>query len=833
MNNVRYVVILFFVFFSFNVQAQQQKVLLFEVLEHLEKKYPYRFNYLFSTIDGVMVTFPPENSSFEEALIDLEKQTSLNFSVLNDFVSITEQDSFFLCGYLKETETNTAIANATIQSQNTTTSSDDNGYFQIEIKKNEKNLLFQHLGYKPLKKPLYYFKRDSCATIYLDIKLVKLKQVVLSNYLVEGISKLKNGTFKINVSEFGILPGLIEPDILQTVQALPGIQSVDETVSNINIRGGSNDENLLLWDGIKMYQSGHFFGLVSIFNPKMIDNVTLIKNGSSANYTDGVSGTIEMQTTDATNPDFKASIGINFLNLDAFADVPTSKNSSLQISARKGLSDFYKTPTYDSFFKRIKQNSELDSNNSSQNNSNIEFDFFDTSLRWLYQIDEKNQIRLNFLTLENELKFDENATMNGSIESRQSSLEQISYGGGLFYKRTWSPTFEITLQAYETNYQIKGINENIGLNQRAYQTNKVSETGAKLNTIYKFNNRFSILNGYQFTETQVTNYDDVNNPSYSLFVAEVIRTHDIFSQVKYISENKKNALTAGLRANYIPKFNTYIFEPRLSFNRAINNYLNLEVLGEFKHQVTSQIINLQGDFLGVDERRWQLSNNTNIPVIKSKQASVGLQYNRGGWLINGEGYFKKVTGITSQSQGFQNQYIYSRTFGDYTVYGFDFLLRKQFKNLNTWLSYTLMDGYYDFETLRADEFHTNFDITNTITFGTSYNLNNFKFSGGFNWHSGKPTTKPISGDEINNNKINYELANSTRLKDYLRVDLSSNYQINLSKKIKGEIGFSVLNLLNHNNNLNTYYLLGNDNSIEEVSQSSLGITPNLSFRVSF
>lgn len=64
----------------------------------------------------------------------------------------------------------------------------------------------------------------------------------------------------MNTAEFGILPGLIEPDILQTVQALPGIKSIDETVSDINVRGGTNDQNLILWNGIKMYQSGHFLG---------------------------------------------------------------------------------------------------------------------------------------------------------------------------------------------------------------------------------------------------------------------------------------------------------------------------------------------------------------------------------------------------------------------------------------------------------------------------------------------------------------------------------------------------------------------------------------------
>lgn len=828
---------LFFAFIFLNLslyaQVQQKKVPLVEVLEHLESKHPYQFNYFFKIIDGVLVSYPPENSTFEEAIAFLEKHTELHFSILNHFVSITLDDAFFLCGYLKDIETKSPIAFATIQSKTASTTSDENGYFQFEVKKKNETIIIRHLGYKQLKRAYHFFNKDSCNNIYLLPEVVKLQQVMLSNYLVEGINKLNNGSFEINFTEFGILPGLIETDILQTVQALPGINSVDETISNINIRGGSNDENLLLWDGIKMYQSGHFFGLISIFNPKMTDRAILTKNGTTVDYTDGVSGTIEMFTNDVINDNFKGSIGVNFLNLDAYTDIPVSKNSSLQISVRKGLSDFFKTPTYNSYFDRIQQDSELEMNAGNVINSNIEFDFYDTGLRWLYQIDPKNQIRLNVLTANNKLLFDENATLNGIDESRKSSLVQNSFGGGLFYKRIWNNKFQSSLQIYETDYKLKAINANILNNQRALQENKVSETGVKINTIYNLNKQFSLLNGYQFTETQVTNFDDVDNPVFSLYIAEVLRTHGLYSQVKFLSEHKNTSITAGARANFIPKLNKHIFEPRLSFNQKINPYFNLEILGEFKHQITSQVINFQNDFLGIEERRWQLSNNTNIPIIKSKQVSLGLQYDRYGWLINGEGYFKKVNGITTQSQGFQNQYILARVDGDYEVFGFDFLARKQFKNFNAWVSYTYMDNYYHFEMLQQNKFQTNFDITNTIALGLSYSNKKFKISGGFNWHSGKPTTNPVFGNEIINNRINYESANSSRLKDYLRADASSTYQIDLHKKTKAEIGISVWNLFNRNNIINSYYYINDNNELEKTSQSSLGITPNVSFRVSF
>ena len=93
------------------------------------------------------------------------------------------------------------------------------------------------------------------------INLQELSEVTISGYIVRGINKLDNGSFEIDISDFDILPGLIDTDVLQAAQAFPGIQSINETVSDINIRGGTHDQNLMLWDDIKMYQSGHFFWL--------------------------------------------------------------------------------------------------------------------------------------------------------------------------------------------------------------------------------------------------------------------------------------------------------------------------------------------------------------------------------------------------------------------------------------------------------------------------------------------------------------------------------------------------------------------------------------------
>ena len=155
-----------------------------------------------------------------------------------------------------------------------------------------------------------------------DFRVQNLEEVVVNNYLTTGITKLNDGSLTIKPKTFGILPGLIEPDVLQTIQSIPGVQSTDETVSNINVRGGTHDQNLILWDGIKMYQSGHFFGLISMYNPQITQSVSLVKNGSDVSYTDGVSGTIAMQTEQEVNDKLKTILSFNLTDLNAFIDIP-------------------------------------------------------------------------------------------------------------------------------------------------------------------------------------------------------------------------------------------------------------------------------------------------------------------------------------------------------------------------------------------------------------------------------------------------------------------------------------------------------------------------------
>ncbi|GAA3781697.1 TonB-dependent receptor [Corallibacter vietnamensis] len=749
-------------FCGFSQNTQQEQKPLVSILKTLESRYNISFSYADNTIKNIFSLAPNQELSLEESLAVLEKNTSLNFDILNDRFIV--------------------IKNTLQQPDNES--------------------------------------------------LQQLDEVFITNYLTSGLSIAKQGDVLINPEKFGILPGLIEPDVLQTIQALPGVLSVDETVSNINIRGGTHDQNLILWEGIKMYQSGHFFGLISAFNPYLTENIQVSKNGSSAKYGDGISSVIDMQLSDSVKNETNYGFGVNLINADGFIKTPISKKSEIQISARRSLTDIASTPTYNQYFKRVFQDSDLSNSNSIA--SDETFYFYDISAKFLYDISSKDKIRVYGLTTENSLNYKEHAIINETTSASNSFLKQENIAGGIHYSRAWNNKITTSIQGYISHYNLNANNVDLINKQQLKQENEVFENTIKLHTDYRISKSLKLESGYQFFEVGISNLEDVNNPTFSSYIKEVIRTHSGYIEGQFSSKNEQTLLKIGARANYIPKFNTLLIEPRIRFNQTFLKNFKVELLGELKSQTTSQIIDLQKDFLGIEKRRWVLSNNSTIPIIKSKQASLGIHFNQNELLISTEAFIKQVDGITTRSQGFQNQFQFINAIGNYKTYGIDFLINKHFNNLSTWLSYSYSKNDYTFETLNNKKsFPNNADIRHQLTFAGSYSISNLKLALGVNWHSGKPYTSPSESQNTQEPIIQYLSPNGNNLNDYLRTDISATYTCTIFKNKKAILGASIWNLLDKKNIINTYYTNNTSGGLNKIENTSLGITPNVSLRIHF
>jgi hypothetical protein len=830
---------LLFIFFlictAANAQTGMGKKPLKEVLYNLEQRYQVRFSYLDSTVEGVVAAIPDDDLPLGEALGTLSRETGLRYEQIGAgsiSVSPGRQGRKDLCGHVRDRD-GQMLEGATVQARDKLSISDIQGRFELSDVLEEDTLLIRYLGYYAVRVPAYELYSGRCDTITMHPQVTRLSEIIVSNVLTTGIDKRADGSIAIHSETLGLLPGLTDPDILMAVQALPGIQSINETVSDINVRGGTNDQNLLLWEGIRMYQPGHFFGLISAFNPYLIQDVTLIKNGTTASMGEGVSSTILMHTDDDVNTAWHAQAGINMLYGDMLAKIPVSDKMALHLSARRSLADVFQSPTYSRYFERAFRNTDVtdpDNRTDTLVDSGEDFRFYDISAKLLYNPSRRDKIRVNFLNIQNNIGYRESAVIQNQTESRTSGLEQSSLATSISFSRLWSERLRTTATAYLSSYALGAINFDISNDQRLIQENKVMDTGIKLHANVMVSENLDIYTGYQFFENGISNLEDINNPTFQRLIKKVLRSHAAFAEGHYRSASDNTALRAGVRLSYIEKFNQWIPEPRLAFTQRFAGHFTFEVLGELKHQTTSQVIDLQNDFLGVEKRRWVLANDADIPVTQSRQASAGLIYDKNGLLVSVEGYYKQVTGITSSSQGFQNQYQFMRSAGSYDVQGVDVLLNRQFGPMSAWISYAFANNRYTFQDFIPPVFPNNLDIRHIATLGSAYTDRHLQVSAGINWHSGRPYSPPVG---VQQNEIAYQTANSARLDDYVRIDLSAKYRFSLSQGVFAELGASVWNITNRRNTVNVFFRQEAAGDVRTIREYALGLTPNVMFRVAF
>ena len=667
--------------------------------------------------------------------------------------------------------------------------------------------------------------------------LQRLDEVFIENYLTEGLSKSINGTLSISPQEFGILPGLSEPDVFQTIQTLPGIISADERISNLNIRGGTNDQNLVLYNGIRMYQNGHFFGLISAFNPYLLENIDVIVNGTPTKYGTGVSSLISLSNSNEISEDPSSGAGFNLLSFDGFSKFQLSDNFEVQVAARRSYTDALLTPTYNTYFERIFENSELENSSQGQYTrlqSNERFFFYDANIKLLYNIDDKNKIRANVLTIYNSLDYDVIPSGNGTFLGQRSELSQQSIAGNIEFIRQWSPSLNMNSQLYYSNYKLFGDNNVLDSGLRITQENIVDDLGIRMHFTNRLDKNVNLNFGYQFNSVAISNLEDVINPNFRRFVRNVVNTHGIYTEAEFTSNSKNTYGRLGVRGNYISDFKTILFEPRFSFSQKFFNYFRLELLGEVKSQTISQIIDLQQDFFGIEKRRWQLADDNDFPITKSDQISLGLNYKRNGLLISIEAYNKNVRGINSRSQGFQNQFQLVEAIGNYNIKGIDFLLNRKFNKLSTWFSYSFSDNDFEFDesTLNTTVFPNNLDIQHVFNVSSSFEVDDLKISAGLNWHSGRAFTE-LADAQFTSGSVLFDTPNAVRIDDYMRVDVSAIYKFKFAKEINAEVGFSVWNVFDERNIVNRFYTRDGNNNIVENNELALGISPNFSLRFKF
>ncbi|MEM1258897.1 MAG: TonB-dependent receptor [Bacteroidota bacterium] len=839
-----------------NIAIDYNNTPLKTVLADLEEKTGLLFSYSDERIADVTITKTATSIEIDTLLDFISSKTGLLFERIgeNQVIISLPNGKSTVCGYLFDVISKAPLPYATIVVKGTNKgfTSDENGYFLIENETLTSGVLLQYIGYATRLVFPADFGSSACKNIFLNPQAESLREVIVKSYLIAGIDKNKDGSISLSVTEQAPLPGNVEPDVFQSAQWLPGITTVNETVSDVQIRGGSPDQNLILFDGIKLYNTGHFFGMVSIFNPNITTDARIFKGGASPEFGDRISGVIDISGETQIPSKTTGGIGLNGTQADAHVKVPLGKKVGFVASARRSYADIggLATPTFDAISEKVFQNTVVGDVPANEENDEdlVEgeetFFFYDANLKLIFRPSETDSIYLSGLLTRNDLNF--RLQIDENLE--RDILTSENNGVSFEWKGKKGEHFKHAISTYYTNYE--STYQNLfsapnGFAERNLRRNSVKDYGITTSLAYLFSEKHKVQLGYQrFTNDvfyQISGDEDGNpesgNDSFNEILSRKNTTNSMYTAYTYRPQNR-GFFNLGIRVSQFSLLDDWYWEPRLNFEYPIGKTIRLKLTGEQRYQAISQLVEFDDTRLRLQSGIWTLTDNENFPLLESTQFSAGLLFDSNGWTLDIDGYLKNVDGLTTFTNGFTNAE-QSYSIGSSTIFGLDVLLKKKLGNFNFWLGYTHNNVDYEFAEIDDASFPGNNDITHNLTLSNVYENGNWRFSVGWNYRTGAPFTQAIEFNNVSNDII-FGPINGQRFPDYHRLDASAQYRFQLSSKNKssGIIGFSLQNIYNRQIPLSVFYQLDfnpetGQEELEQLEQLSLGLTPNFLLRFSF
>lgn len=820
----------------------------------LEEKYGLSFSYDDAAVEGVKINATFRNFQLPDAMRRLLKGTGLSFEIVDSkYVLIEKLDakrepnppnteslnlSVSLCGTILDDETGEPLPGATAFIQNTPygTVTEADGKFRLEGNfSKDDSLIISYLGYKKQAKPVRPLLAKPCQDYRLKLDLLTIPDVLIRDFATDMVKLGEEGGFHFDREKMPTLPGWGEPDVLRSLQLLPGISGADDSGARLNVRGGSPDQNLILLDGIPVYHTGHFFGLYDAFNPFVVDGVDVWRGNFGSEYGGRNSSVIDIKTRPEYGRKTKFGIGMNLLSLQTYLETPLKKDRvMLLIGLRRSYIDGLQSTPYQNFFKQLFQNGRVgfqeEEAGAKKNitwNPLISFGDINLKLRWKGRTTQDNAI--SFYATGDQLNY--RYAYDDSLAFRTTDDLIDASNGGLSWQHSadWSPRLKIKYSAalsfYTNKYRFQW---NADDRQRPYTfryttENSMNEFDLNLHHDWQVSDRQRLSFGYQFKTQEATLvFRDTNVVTLeaNLWTNDTVRTglHTFYAEYAWQASPKFN-LTVGLRENLFPARGIYLTEPRLNFNwfpygkkEGGSNFRLKGSLGRY-YQFVFQIIDF-GD-LGVGEPLWALADE-HIPAQELWQGTIGIGMENKTTLLDLEFYHKKSQNLTSRNLHLENGFDRGFNFdGRSTATGLDFLLRKRWEGLSTWLAYSIGKVDMRFPELNGgDPFPARHDIRQRLNWVNTFSVKKWEFAANWSLRSGSPYSVPsvvqVPCPDCTADSLTYALRfdrlNTARLPGSIRLDLSATWKWQ-KRRSHGKLGLALYNFLNNKNLLDKDYLL--------------------------
>ena len=771
-------------------------------------------------------------------------------------------------------------AKVSIKDTNRVTTANQDGSFTILNIPVGSILVINKMGYESKE------IKVSSDTKRLIINLYKLEKDSLIEEVVVVGSVNSNMMQQSGISQFSLspdltrsLPNLGEQDIFRSMQLLPGVSGSNESSSGLVVRGGTIDQNLVLFDDFTVYHVDHVFGFFSAFNNNAIKDVQFYKGGFGAKYGGRMSSVVDITGKDGNTEQFGIGASVSLLSTNAVVELPFADGAgSFILTGRKS----YQSDLYNDILESVtgeNQNAQVGTSTPGQfalGRFSIEPEsyFYDMNAKLTYRLPNDDKFSISFYNGADELDNSRDVDGNADI-SRLCELfdgngpfggtfceEEISFAVGTIDLSEWGNTgisakyshqwndrldtnFVISASEY-FSYRDRLINTQVIYEDSddepttgessSNEDNQLDDFTVKIENDYYLNQWNTLSFGLQYTQQNI-DFSLIQNGDLVLETKNEGATSTVYIEDEIVI----NALTVipGLRVSKYSINDEVYTEPRLSISYELNDTTQLRAAFGDYHQFALSVARQS-----IEEgprNFWTLADGETVPVSKSSHFILGTTHYVGNYNFNIELFHKEYEGLsefTQQTRPIRNEdgtgltLILEQEFhtGSGTASGVELFLQKNIGDLTGWVGYTFSEVIYDFPTVSDTTYFADQDATNEFKTVLMYRWGDWDLASTFIYATGRPYTE-VLGVVEDTFPPTYEVGakNDLRYDDYHRLDLSFTY--NFSRRgLDGQAGLSIFNLYDRKNQWYTEYEII-EGEILETEITYRGFTPSLFFKV--
>ncbi|MDR1883873.1 MAG: TonB-dependent receptor [Prevotella sp.] len=680
---------------------------------------------------------------------------------------------------------------------------DGSGNYSLTLPQGEYNLVFKLIGYKA-KQIKIKLNKDRIFNVELEPEAISLDEVEISAQRTnENVKNVQSGVDKLEIETVNKIPVLLgERDILKTIQLLPGVMSAGEGNTGFYVRGGSNDQNLIMLDNATVYNPSHLFGFFSTFNSGVVDNMTIYKGSMPVQYGGRLSSTLDvsMRSGDFKGYHTSGSIGLISSNL-TFEGPIQKERSSFIVSARR---------TYADALARIIGVDQV---------KDSKLYFYDLNAKLSYVLSDRNKLTLTAYWGKDKLGLNKVAAIDWG-----NAIAGLKWNHIFSAKASSATTFSYTDYTYNVDVDLTtGVNvashiKDFNLNQEFgfYPDNK-NAIKAGFTSIYH-QVVPGDLSSKDPSQLQVSPYRHRKSWENAVFASNSTKLHDkmelsyglrlsSFSVLGggdyYNFEN--HAITDTISTKNGQFLKTYLnLEPRLSAAYQLNDASSVKAAYT---RTTQHLHLLSTSNLSNPTDRWIANTNYIKPEI-ANQISAGYfrNFSNNMFEFSVELYYKDLQNQIDYKDGADvraKEIIETELlFGKGRAYGIELFLKKRFGRFNGWIGYTLARSEKKMDGINNGKWYVaNQDRTHDVSVVGIYDLNSkWTLSATWVFATGNPMTFP-SGKYATDSHVIYYYGerNSHRAPSFHRLDLGAICTLKKTGKYISELAFSVYNAYGRKN----------------------------------